>query len=209
MKTRRTHLFETSNRPVRKCNASLLPNWELGPVSQKFRNFSSLFRVPQFHLYRWNAGVLSHQTLICNPLCFFLRLKHVKRPAFENKRVAVWTTGFSGLKVLGNFEKSAPCSWLTVLFEDEQFGHVQLCQFSRTVGPFADWPTRPASYDMVSALCHILEVKLLLLRNNAKSNGLLLHDELRLFSLYYFVIFKGLLKSHRYGSWSWRSAAGR
>lgn len=82
-----------------------------------------------------------------------------------------------------------------MLFEDERFGHAQLCQFSRTDAVlFADWPTRPASYDMVSALCHILEVKPLLLRNNAKSNGLLLHDESRLFSLYYFVILKGYLK---------------
>jgi len=81
MKTRRTQLFETSNRPVRKCNASLLPNWELEPVSHKSRNFSSLFRVPQFHLYRWNAGVLSHQTLIYNPL-FFHTFKTCQKTSF-------------------------------------------------------------------------------------------------------------------------------
>ena len=34
----------------------------LGPVSQKSRNFSGLFRVPQFHLYLRNAEVLSLQT---------------------------------------------------------------------------------------------------------------------------------------------------
>ena len=33
-----------------------------GPVSQKSRNFSGLFRVPQFPLYLRNAEVLSHQT---------------------------------------------------------------------------------------------------------------------------------------------------
>ena len=35
----------------------------LGPVSQKSRNFSGLFRVSQFPLYLRNAEVLSHQTL--------------------------------------------------------------------------------------------------------------------------------------------------
>ena len=35
---------------------------DLGPVSQKSRNFSDLFRVPQFTaLYHHIAGVLSHQ----------------------------------------------------------------------------------------------------------------------------------------------------
>ena len=34
-----------------------------GPVSQKSRNFSALFRVPQFLFYLRNAEVLSHQTL--------------------------------------------------------------------------------------------------------------------------------------------------
>ena len=33
-----------------------------GPVSQKSRNFSYLFRVPQFLLYLRNAEVLSRQT---------------------------------------------------------------------------------------------------------------------------------------------------
>ena len=32
------------------------------PVSQKSRNFSGLFRVPQFPLYLRNAEVVSHQT---------------------------------------------------------------------------------------------------------------------------------------------------
>lgn len=35
----------------------------LGPVSQKSRNFSSLFWVTQFPLYHHNAEVLNHQTL--------------------------------------------------------------------------------------------------------------------------------------------------
>ena len=34
----------------------------VGPVSQKFRNISDLFRVPRFLLYLHNAEVLSHQT---------------------------------------------------------------------------------------------------------------------------------------------------
>ena len=34
----------------------------VGPVSQKFRYFSDLFRVPRFFLFLHNAEVLSHQT---------------------------------------------------------------------------------------------------------------------------------------------------
>ena len=46
------------------------------PVSQKSRNFSGLFRVPQFPLYLRNAEVLSHQT--SQSSLFFLHQKHVK-----------------------------------------------------------------------------------------------------------------------------------
>ena len=37
-------------------------NSEQEPVSQKFRNLSGLFRVPQFPLYLRNAEAISHQT---------------------------------------------------------------------------------------------------------------------------------------------------
>ena len=39
------------------------------PVSQKSRNVSGLFRVPQFPLYLRNAAALSHQTFY---LCIYL-----------------------------------------------------------------------------------------------------------------------------------------
>ena len=41
-------------------NSQLKP--PVGPVYRKFRNFSRLFRVPQFFLYVRNAEVLRHQT---------------------------------------------------------------------------------------------------------------------------------------------------
>ena len=41
---------------------------ELGPVSQKSRDFSGLIPVSQFPLYLCNAEVLNHQT--SNPLAF-------------------------------------------------------------------------------------------------------------------------------------------
>ena len=59
----------------------------LGPVCRKSRNFSGLFRMPQFPLYHRNVEVLSHQT---SQLSFFLwPQKHVKRPAFQNKQIEV------------------------------------------------------------------------------------------------------------------------
>ena len=69
-------------------------------------NFSGLFRaLPQFPLYLCNAEVLSHQT--SQSSLFFLHWKHVKRLAFESKRIAVWQLAFRVWKVLGTFEKQA------------------------------------------------------------------------------------------------------
>ena len=61
--------------------------WVLWPVSQKSRNFSGLFRVPQFLLNLRNAEVLSHQT--SQSSLFFLHQKHVKGLAFQTKQIAV------------------------------------------------------------------------------------------------------------------------
>ena len=87
-------------------NGSRPKCWVLGPVSQKSRNFSGLFRVPLFPLYLRNAEVLSLQT--SQSSWFFLYYKHVKRSAFQNKRIAVWQLAFRARKVLGTFEKRAP-----------------------------------------------------------------------------------------------------
>ena len=80
-----------------------------GPVSQKSRNFSGLFRVPQFPSYLRNAEVLSLQT--SQSSWFFLHQKHVKRSAFQNKRIAAWQLAFRARKALGTFEKQAPGIW--------------------------------------------------------------------------------------------------
>ena len=78
-----------------------------GPVSQKSRNFSGLFWVPQFSLYLRNADVLSQQTSQFS--LFFLPLKLVKRSAFQNNNcIAVWQLAFWAQKVLGTFKKQAP-----------------------------------------------------------------------------------------------------
>ena len=70
----------------------------------KSRNFSGLFRMPQFTLYLRNAEVLSHQPLQSS--FFFLHQKHVKRPAFENKRIAVHNRYFGPEKFSGFSGKS-------------------------------------------------------------------------------------------------------
>ena len=63
-----------------------------GPVSRKSRNFTGHFRVSQFPLYLKNGEDLSCQA---SQLFFFLlSLKHVKRPAFQNKRLAVSQMAF-------------------------------------------------------------------------------------------------------------------
>ena len=63
-----------------------------GPVSRKSRNFTGHFRVSQFPLYLKNGEDLSRQA---SQLFFFLlSLKHVKKPAFQNKRLAVSQMAF-------------------------------------------------------------------------------------------------------------------
>ena len=78
-----------------------------GPVSQKSRNFSGLFRAPQFFFYLRNAEILSHQTSLSS--WFFIQWKHVKRWAFENKWLAIWQLAFRAQNVHGTFEKQTPC----------------------------------------------------------------------------------------------------
>ena len=70
-----------------------------GRVSQKSRNFSSLFRVPQFPLYLRNAAVLSHPT---SPLGFSYIKSMLKDKLFKTGRLKLdnWPFGpekFSGL----------------------------------------------------------------------------------------------------------------
>ena len=80
--------------------------WELGPVSQKSRNFTGRFRVSQFPLYLKNGEDLIRQT---SQLFFFwLPRKHFKRWAFQNKRLAVSQMTFRPRKAFGTFEKRAP-----------------------------------------------------------------------------------------------------
>jgi len=75
-------------------------------VSELSRNWpleTGLFRVTQFPLYLRNAEFLSHQT--SHSSWFFLHTKHVKRLAFQNKRIAAWQLTFRARKVLGTYEK--------------------------------------------------------------------------------------------------------
>ena len=77
-----------------------------GPVSRKSRNFSGEFRVTYFSLYLQNKSVSRHETLQLFEIVF--PLQHIKRPALQNKRVAVLEMAFRARKVLGTFEKRAP-----------------------------------------------------------------------------------------------------
>ena len=70
------------------CKTTKEPASGLGPVSQKLRIFSGLFRVPQSLLYFRNAEVLSHQT--SQSFWCFMHEKHVKRSALQNKWIAIW-----------------------------------------------------------------------------------------------------------------------
>ena len=78
----------------------------LGPVSRKSRNFSGVNRVTLLSLYLQNEGVLRHETL--QLFLFLFPLQHMKRPALQNKQVAVLRMAFRARKVLGTFEKRAP-----------------------------------------------------------------------------------------------------
>ena len=83
-----------------------LNNWDQGPVSRKYRNFSGVFRVTQFSLYLQNEGVSRHETL--QLFLFLSPLQHMKRPALQNKQVVVLRMAFRARKVIGTFEKRAP-----------------------------------------------------------------------------------------------------
>ena len=74
--------------------------FEKGPqrtVSRKSGNLTGHFRVSQFPLYLKNGEDLTTQT--SPSVCFLLPSKHVKRPAFLNKRLA---------RIFEIFEKRAP-----------------------------------------------------------------------------------------------------
>ena len=83
-----------------------------GTVSQKSRNFSGLFRVPQF-------SSVSSQCQGPKPsnfailLVFFFR-KHVKRSTFQIKRISL-TTGFRGPKSYRDFRETGPQNGVLVL----------------------------------------------------------------------------------------------
>ena len=81
-------------------------NGNLGPVSRKSRNFTGHLRVSQFPFYLKNGEDLSRQT--SQSVCFLLAWKHVKRSAFQNKRLAVLQMAFRARKGFGTFEKWAP-----------------------------------------------------------------------------------------------------
>ena len=83
---------------------------DLGPVSRKSRDFTGHFRVSQFPFYLKNGEDLSRQT--SQLVCFLLPWKHVKRSAFQNKRLAVSQMAFRAQKVFGTFEKRAPGHYL-------------------------------------------------------------------------------------------------
>ena len=77
-----------------------------GPVSRKSRNFTGHFRVSQLPLYLENGEDLSSQT--SQSFFFLLLRKHVERPAFKNKRLAVSQMAFRARNIFGTFEKQAP-----------------------------------------------------------------------------------------------------
>ena len=86
-------------------------NWGTaqGPVSQKSRNFSGLFRVPQLPvpLYLRNAEVLSVQT--AQPSCrVFLILKTLKKISFSKQVDCSFTASFSDLKRSRDFRETGP-----------------------------------------------------------------------------------------------------
>ena len=78
----------------------------LGPVSQKSRNFSGLFRVPQFLLYLRNTEVLGLQT--SQSSFFFLMLKTCKKISFSKQADCSLITSFSGPKRSGDFRETGP-----------------------------------------------------------------------------------------------------
>ena len=84
-------------------------NWGTaqGPVSQKSRNFSGLFRVPQLPLYLRNAEVLSLQT--AQSSCrVFLILKTRKKISFSKQADCSFTARFSDPKRSRDFRETGP-----------------------------------------------------------------------------------------------------
>ena len=65
---------------------------EQGPVSRKSRNFTGHFRMSQFPMYLKNGQDWSRQT--SQSFCFLLPWKHVKRWAFQSKRLTASQMAF-------------------------------------------------------------------------------------------------------------------
>ena len=57
-------------------------------------------------MYLQNEGVLRHETL--QLLLFLFPLRHMKRPALQNKQTGVLRMAFRARKAFGTFEKRAP-----------------------------------------------------------------------------------------------------
>ena len=60
----------------------------------------------KFSLYLQSEGVSRHETL--QLFSFLFPLRHMERPALQNKRVAVLRMALRVRKVFGTFEKRAP-----------------------------------------------------------------------------------------------------
>ena len=81
---------------------------ELGPVSQKSRNLSGLFRVPQFpfNMSSQRRGSKPSNFAI---LLVFSKTKNVKRSAFQNERIVVSQLAFRrGPKRFRGFRETRP-----------------------------------------------------------------------------------------------------
>ena len=57
-------------------------------------------------MYLQNEGVLRHETL--QLFLFLFPLRHMKRPALQNKQAGVLRMAFRARKDFGTFEKQAP-----------------------------------------------------------------------------------------------------
>ena len=88
-------------------NGVTRPTSDQGPVSQKSRHFSGLFRVPQLPLYLRNAEVLSLQTAQSS-LLVFLVLKTCKKISFSKQADCSLTACFSGARSSRDFRETGP-----------------------------------------------------------------------------------------------------
>ena len=75
------------------------------PVSQKSRNFSDLFRVPQFPSYLRNAEALSHQT--SQSSCFFYVKNVLKGQRLKTGRLQ-FDNGLSGPEKFSGLSRNRP-----------------------------------------------------------------------------------------------------